>query len=307
MPRILRRFLLVAVCLLVAGCVRLTPRAVVHRDVPATEFVSVAGQAVHVERQGSGAPIVLLHGFGESTFAWRAVVPTLARDYATVAIDLNGFGWTDRPADPGAYTLAGQAKLVLGVADALGLERFSIIGHSYGGGIALYLAARHPERVQALVLVDNTQPLWSSERRSPLFRSRWLSRVFARTLALTRGRVRSGLRSAFYDDGKVTPALVGEYLDRLRVQGAGDAFYGLSRPGGEAPFELDLATVRQPALVVWGENDTVIDPAVGRERAAKMSAARFVALADCGHAPMEECPGPLLAALLPFLAAGRAR
>lgn len=60
--------------------------------------------------------------------------------------------------------------------------------------------------------------------------------------------------------------------------------------------------MRQPALVVWGERDTVIDPAVGRARAAKMPAARFVALPACGHAPLEECPQSLLAALLPFLA-----
>ena len=76
-----------------------------------------------------------------------------------VAIDLSGFGYTQRPAARASYTREAQAQLVLGTLDALGIDRAHIVGHSYGGGITLYLASQHPERFRTMVLVDSSAPL----------------------------------------------------------------------------------------------------------------------------------------------------
>src|SRR5882724_11671313 len=126
------------------GCTSYRSFAEVRREVPQSQFVPVGGQLVHVEQAGQGEPVVLLHGFGASTYSWRKVIPALSASHRVVAIDLNGFGYTERPKERAAYTREGQVALVLGVMDALGIDRAHIAGHSYGGGLSLYLATIHP-------------------------------------------------------------------------------------------------------------------------------------------------------------------
>lgn len=283
------------------------PYAEAVRGLPTGRLLEIDGQQISVERAGQGPPLVLLHGFGESTLSFAPVIPELAKHFAVVAIDLNGFGYTERPRDRESYTLAGQERLVLRVLDRLQLGRVRVAGHSYGGGLALYLAARHPERIDRLLLIDNTLPLYASQRRSPLFRWRWVARAAAHTFALSDRVVRAGLREAYFDDSRVTPALVRKYADRLRIEGATDAFFGLVGPSTEPPFRIDLASIRTPTLVVWGAEDRMIEAAGARQRSRELPDASFVTLPACGHSPMEECPQAFLASALPFLLEPQAR
>ena len=300
-PRALFLALLALHWLISTGCVTLRPWAEATRELAAERFVEVEGRKVAIERRGSGEPLVLLHGFGESTYAFEKVLPSLAMRFDVVALDLNGFGFTQRPRDRSSYTLEGQARLVLAVMDRLGFTRARLGGHSYGGGIALFLAATHPERVERLLLIDNALPRYAQDRRSPLFRWCWVANLATKSIGLSDRRIREGLRAAYYDDALVTPALVREYAERLRIEGAVDAYRGLIGPSAEPPFELDLSTIAQPTLVVWGEEDGLIPVAGARQRSARMPNARFVSIPACGHTPMEECPEPFLAAALPFL------
>ena len=95
------------------------PYAEAVRGLPTGRLLEIDGQQISVERAGQGPPLVLLHGFGESTLSFAAVLPELAKRFAVVAIDLNGFGYTERPRDRESYTLAGQERLVLRVLDRL--------------------------------------------------------------------------------------------------------------------------------------------------------------------------------------------
>lgn len=286
-----------------AACASLTPYEQVRRSLPPDRFLEVGGRAVYVEQSGTGDALLLIHGFGGSTYSWRRVIPDLAGPRRVVAVDLSGFGWTERVADPAAYTLAAQERLLLGVLDALGIARADVAGHSYGGGVALWLAARHPERVRSLVLVDSTLPSYGVERRSNVARSRTAVSAFLRGVALRRGFVRSALERSFFDDALVTDELVGEYLARLRVEGAVDAYRGLTLPSSEPRPEIDLTTVGQPTLVVWGADDELLPLRWGEQAAAEMPHARLVVLERCGHIPMEERPEEFVAAVVPFLAA----
>ncbi len=298
--------LLLMALLPAVGCVTMQPYAAAVRGLPPERLLEIDGQRISVERAGEGAPLVLLHGFGESTISYSAVLPELAKQFAVVAIDLNGFGYTERPKDPASYTLAGQERLVLAVLDRLQLDRVRLAGHSYGGGLALYLAARHPERIERLLLIDNTLPLYATQRRNPLFRWRWIARLAAHTFALTDKVIEKGLKEAYFDDGKVTPGLVREYADRLRIEGVADAFFGLVGPSKEPPYRIDLAKLEIPTLVVWGSEDRLIEAAAAEKTSSQLPEARFVVLPACGHTPMEECPEAFLAAALPFLARGDA-
>jgi pimeloyl-ACP methyl ester carboxylesterase len=286
-----------------AACASLTPYEQVRRALPAERFLEVGSRAVYVEQAGEGEALLLIHGFGGSTYSWRRVIPGLAEHRRVVAVDISGFGWTERVGDPSAYTLAGQERLLLGVLDALGIERADVAGHSYGGGIALWLASRHPERVRSLVLVDSTLPSYGFERRSNVARSRTAVSAFLRGFALRRSFVRSALERSFFDKALITDELVDEYLRRLRVEGAVDAYRGLTMPVEEPRPEVDLTAVGQPTLVVWGADDELLPARLGEQAAGAMPLARLVVIDRCGHIPIEERPEEFLVAVVPFLAA----
>jgi pimeloyl-ACP methyl ester carboxylesterase len=99
--------------------------------------------------KGPGAPLLLVHGFGASTFDYEErVLEPLARSHKVVAVDLYGFGWSERN-DEFAYGWALWSEQLAGTLDALGIERAAIAGHSMGGAAAAVFAARHPERVES--------------------------------------------------------------------------------------------------------------------------------------------------------------
>ncbi|MEX2579890.1 MAG: alpha/beta hydrolase [Verrucomicrobiales bacterium] len=136
------------------GCSSLKPYHEVLLSVPANEIVEIEGQRVHVEQAGRGEPLVMLHGFAGSTFEFRKLVPLLSRDHRTVAIDLNGFGYTERPVSPAAYTPEGQLAMIDAVLEKLGISRFHLLGHSYGGSLSLLMAKNEPGRVKSLTLIS---------------------------------------------------------------------------------------------------------------------------------------------------------
>jgi pimeloyl-ACP methyl ester carboxylesterase len=301
----MRRAAFLVLAPLALGCVALRPFAAVRSAVPAERFVEVGGQLVYVERQGSGEAVLLLHGFGASSYSWRRVLPGLAASFQALALDLNGFGWTERPRTPASYGRDGQMALVLGVMDALGIARAHLVGNSYGGALALWLAAEHPGRVRSLVLIDSAAPSYFDDRRSPLARWRPLNAFFLHRFALRPRTVRQGLERSFHDDALVTPELVAAYLERLTIEGIDDAYYGL---GATAPPRLppfDYRRVTAPTLVVWGAQDRVISVAAGRRASARIPGARFTAMPSTGHLPMEERPEELLRIVVPFLQGDR--
>jgi len=269
--------------------------------VPADQFLRIGGQLVHVEMAGEGPPLLLIHGFGGSTYSWRLVMPRLAQSFRVVAVDLSGFGYTERPTEDSRYTREAQGDLILGVMDALGFPSAHLMGHSYGGGISLWLAWKHPERVRSLVLIDSSAPTYAYDRRSRVAALRPLASLYVRTLALRTANVRRALRRSFYDDSLVTPELIAAYLDRLRIEGVTDAFHGLTAPV-EGPVErVRLEDIQAPALVLWGAEDPLISVESGRRAVARMKNAEFVVLEKIGHVPMEEAPEAVLGLALPFL------
>ncbi|MBW8874805.1 MAG: alpha/beta fold hydrolase [Acidobacteria bacterium] len=303
-PVLLSSLLLIVLALIVlllAGCSSYRSFAEIRREVPQSQFVRVGDQLVHVEQAGEGEAVVLLHGFGASTYLWRKVIPALAASHRVVAVDLNGFGYTQRPQDPAAYTREGQTALVLGVMDALGIDRAHVVGHSYGGGLSLFLASRHPERFRTLILVDSSAPTYPEDRRSRIASLRTLSNFFVRVVALRPNMVRRSLQHSYYDPSQVTPELVEAYLDRLLVQGADDAFYGLTVPRLAPGPKVELDQIHLPTLAVWGAEDQLISLASGQRAVARIPGSEFVVIERCGHLPMEERPEELLKAVLPFL------
>lgn len=292
-----------ALALATTACVSLQPYDQATLELSEGRLLDVHGQKVHVVDQGEGPPLLLLHGFGGSTYSWRRLIPELSKEYRVVALDLNGFGFTERPEELAAYTGEGQIALARGVMEELGLPSVHLVGHSYGGALALTFAYRHPERVRSLVLLDAAAPTYLTSRRRTVVGMPGVSALFLRGLALRPSSVRRALKRSFADDSEVSAELVEEYVTRLRVDGAVRAYRGLTAPlpGLEAEEPVPFEEIRQPSLVVWGAEDHVISVEKGRSATALLPRGRFVVLPRCGHAPMEECPEPLLTEMESFL------
>ncbi len=298
----MRRLTLLAASILsLLGCASVRPFEDVRKTLPEDRFLKLGDQLVHIEQAGQGEPLILLHGFGASTYSWRNVMPALAASFHVIAVDLNGFGYTQRPRTFESYSREGQAALVLRVMDALGLESAHLMGHSYGGGLSLFIASRHPQRVRSLVLVDSSAPTYANDRRSRAASVKPLLGLYLRSVVLRPNTVRRVLLRSFHDDSLVTPELVREYYERIRVEGVVDAYHGLTAPARTPSGPVELEKIAMPTLVVWGSEDLLITAEAGRRAAERMPNAEFVLMEGVGHVPMEEKPEELLRIVLPFL------
>jgi pimeloyl-ACP methyl ester carboxylesterase len=145
-------------------------------------FVDVSGLRMHVAEAGAGQPVVLLHTVFQHGDAWREVIPRLAGRFRVICPDLRGCGWTDAPRR--GYDKEALAADVLGLLDALGIDRAAVVGHSLGGFLGFLLALRHPDRVKRLVALGVGHP-WPRPRDTlPSIHRNWYQAV----AALGRGR-----------------------------------------------------------------------------------------------------------------------
>ena len=262
-------------------------------------YEDLTGLRVRYVRRGHGPAVILLHGLASSMYTWADVIPALAKDHDVVAVDLPGFGGSDIPDDlsPSVYP-----DTVLALMDRLGISRASLIGNSLGGAVAVVLAARHPERVRRLVLIDSAGFNLDPSRRPLILRVLGFGPVAAAldALPVRRRVVTAALRQVFYDRAHVTPEKVEEYLAPLARPGATEAIRSLL--ARQAAFGLPalVREVRVPTLIVWGRNDRWIPAADADRFASAIPAARKVVLEECGHVPQEERPAELVHLLEEF-------
>jgi pimeloyl-ACP methyl ester carboxylesterase len=268
-------------------------------------LVDVGGTAVFVHRRGpQGAPtVVLLHGFLMSHFYYRHILPALAEHYDVIAIDLPGFGESDKPHPTRyPYSLAALGRTVIGLLDRLGVARAAVIGHSMGGGVAIDVAAQAPDRIWALV------PSCAAAYEPPLppEAALILAPKVGRTLFLrgySRRRFANDLRTMAYRSPDMVPdEMVDFWWERLNRPGGREAAYAMLRELARlAPIADRLhLPLRPPTLLVWGEEDRLVP----LDRARRLSRDLRVPLriVPCtGHTPHEERPHTFVRLVLPFL------
>jgi pimeloyl-ACP methyl ester carboxylesterase len=262
------------------------------REVSATSlypgpFVKLNGAEVAYRTWGtSGSPIVLVHGFAESTYAWSAVGPLLGRDHRVYALDLFGFGYTERV---GPYTLDAWTKEVVSFMQALHLTKPIIVGHSLGAAVAANIALEHPEMIAGIVLADGDAlsaggpPSWVRS----LIVNPYLTSVFR--IIRGSGYIVKKVLEASYGPSHppITPALIAEWTNPFRVQGSEAAIEAMAHEHNEVPglSTSQLAQVTTPAFVIWGSKDDV-DPVASGKATATLLHAQFRELAGSGHLSM---------------------
>ena len=264
--------------------------------------VEVDGLRLHVEQQGSGPAVVLLHGFTGSTATWNSLTELLAPHFEVIAIDIVGHGRSDAPAEVDRYRMDRCSDDLVSVLAALGHERASWLGYSMGARTALQIAVRHPRAVDALVLEGVTAGLPDAAERAARVES-------DERLA---ERIREEGLEAFVDFWQsiglwdTQAGMPAEKLAVLREQrlrsdpvGLANSLRGMGT-GAQEPVNDRLDEVEVPALLVAGSLDQKFTD-LAHELTRTLPRAEFAAVEGVGHAAHFEAPEEFNSEVLRYL------
>ena len=280
-----------------------------------SRFIDANGLRQHAVIGGDGPPLLLVHGWPENWYAWRKVMPVLARDFEVIAVDQRGIGRTAKPED--GYDTGTLAGDLVALMEALGHQRFAVVGHDTGHFISYALAADHPERVERVALLEvpgppgatPSPPLFLPE---PINNKVWhipFNRVDKVPEQLIRGRedIYFGYEFAIQAGEKLPEDVIDYYVrlvsNRASLRGS-LAFYRAWDETVAQNAQRKNRPLTMPVLAIggaasWGE-------LVGNEMKLLATNVQSVVIPGIGHWVAEESPGKLLGALTPFLAPYRA-
>ena len=257
-------------------------------------FTHVDGVRVHYQEAGdeSALPIILIHGFISSNLIWSHVLKPLAdAGFRAIAPDLPGYGYSDKPADA-QYTIDEQARAVIGLMDRLEIDKAVIVGASYGGAVASMIALDYPERVKKLILVgavtndDAKQKLLLrisclpliGDVATPLFLgSRWILRKRMQDMYRRLGR-------------PINEKMVAARHHLLATSNTHRAMIRTARRWSANRIEREASLIRQPTLLVWGDDDDHIPIENALRMRDTLPNARLIVFRNCGHLPPAEQP-----------------
>ncbi len=276
----------------------------------ASRFVDLPGGFhVHYQEEGrASAPLLLLlHGFGDSYTTWDGWVRELGGQFRIIRLDFPGHGLTRAPPD---YVLRGDAlaDFVDMFAAQLDLPKFAVAGNSMGGSVAWQLALHHPDRVNALVLVDaagfpSDKPPGDIPLAFRILKYR-LGRALLRNID-NRPLIEEGLKIDVYDKSLITPAFVDRWAELQRAPGHRAILMSIDPASMNNASAAVLQHVRAPTLVVNGESDVLVEPASARKLAAAIPGAKLIVYPRVGHLPQFEIPQRSAADVAAFLQSPR--
>lgn len=263
-------------------------------------YAELEGARLRYVDEGQGPAVVLIHGYASSLETWATVMPALREQHRVLAMDLRGFGWSDRA--PGDYSVEAQARHVLALMDQRGIERAAVVAHSYGSSVALTLALLAPERVTRIALYDafvypgqrNTFFEWAD---APGLGEALFSAFYDQ-------RPDERIALAFYDDANLPQALVDAVELAVRRPGTTAAALAVARGMHLERLEPRLGEITAPVLLLWGREDRVTRLAYGERLENELPNARLRVYPRCGHFPMLEAVAPSRRDLIAFLAEG---
>ncbi|MFL5908652.1 MAG: alpha/beta fold hydrolase [Solirubrobacterales bacterium] len=272
------------------------------------EQIELHGHEVNFQAAGEGPLLVLLHGITSTSDAWRHVMPRLAERYTVIAPDMIGHGRSAKPR--GDYSLGAYAAGVRDLLAVLGFDRGSVVGHSFGGGIAMQFAYLFPEYVERMALISSgglgreVHPLL---RAAVLPGSDWVLPVLASEWPVKAG---DAVRSVLARLGLATSPDISEFARgyaSLSEEGASEAFIHTMRSvidhDGQRVSALDRLYLADqlPTLFIWGDNDPVIPVEHGRNAHRIVEHSRYVEIEGAGHWPMLDDPDRIVRELTDFM------
>ncbi|KDP31646.1 hypothetical protein JCGZ_14962 [Jatropha curcas] len=275
------------------------------------------GRKIHYVVQGEGFPIVLIHGFGASAFHWRYNIPELAKKYKVYALDLLGFGWSEKAIIE--YDALVWRDQVVDFLKEIVKEPAVIVGNSLGGFTALVSAVALPEQVVGVALLNsagqfgnpNGETTKSEESASQKFILKPLKEIFQRVVlgflfwqAKQPARIESVLKSVYINTSNVDDYLVESITRPAADPNAGEVYYRLMTRFmlNQSKYTLDsaLSELRCPLLLLWGDLDPWVGPAKANRIKEFYPRTTLVNL-QAGHCPHDEVPELVNRALMDWM------
>jgi pimeloyl-ACP methyl ester carboxylesterase len=259
----------------------------------------------HITDRGQGPVVGLLHGQSINLLAWRPAAELLAAGHRVISIDLSGHGLTG-PDPQSRYSLAEMAESIDALMAALGVPRFALAGNSLGGGVALRYALAHPDKLDALILVD---AVGAPEMGVGPLAFRIQAAAFIGNLIewfTPQWMVRPVLADTFGDRSKLTDDEVTSTYELLLRSGNRAAERQTLMGAFDPQIAERIGEIRTPTLVLWGSRDTWIPPANAAWFGAHLPDVSVQILPGLGHQPMLEDPTTTAAAMEAFLNAHHA-
>ena len=288
-------------------------------DTFTSRYVDAGGLRQHAVIGGDGPPLLLVHGWPENWYAWRLLMPALAQDFTVIAVDQRGIGLTDKPQD--GYDSRTLARDLVALMDALGHQRFAVVGHDTGYFISYALAADHRDRVDRVALAEVPGPptleLSPSMFIPESFNNRLWHIPFNRVddeliVDMVRGNADAFYRYEFriQSGGVPLPEFAIRYYVHMynRTRAALRATFGLYRAWDvslEQNEQRQASPLTIPVLGIGGQKSWGIRAADGMKPFAKD--VRSVVIPGVGHWVAEQAPSAMLTALTTFLAPYRAQ
>lgn len=256
---------------------------------PRSEFLALPTGKVHVIDSGGHPdrmPVLLLHGYVMSSWAWRMNIEALAASHRVIAMCHKGFGFSEKPRSD--YRLESLAECVFEVLDTLKVQRCMVVGHSMGGAIAMRMAIERPERIDRLALVCSAGIRWQLPRvltSLPMPLLVTLSRaLFSRPL------MKRILRTVGYWKPVVDEVYMDTYMRALQSPGFAYAAMKTAEEfsGSLSRLHEEISTIQQRSLLIWGRHDRILPVRVGEILHQMLPESKLVVMEDVGHCPNEE-------------------
>ena len=252
-----------------------------------------------------GSAVILLHGLNCHVEFWEKNIAALAQEHSVFAVDIVGFGRTDKPAI--AYTFQQMADFVIDFMNAMNIDKASLVGHSMGGGITMMVAARVPERIEKIVLVDSSG---LGKRMSLLVRLITLPVIGEVLTKPSRQGVVRQMQMCLYDHSQASD----DFIDRavaigklpdtqrsvLSVLRGGCNIFGMKKKV-VTDFSECIKRISAPILAIWGRQDRINPFSDGEAAVERMGDVRLHIIDQADHFPQIDKPGEFNATVLDFL------
>jgi pimeloyl-ACP methyl ester carboxylesterase len=252
-------------------------------------FTVIDNLNVHVWLAGTGPPIVLIHGFMGMAYDWRSNIQELGQYLSVCALDLPGFGYTDKPLNFD-YSSNGYAEFIASFLNTYNIDRVVLVGNSMGGQIALMTCLNHPDRVAGLILIDSG----GYPRSVQFLPFRLLSIPVIGRISMefvNRAVIRMMLRKGIYFNGSLaTDEVIDNYYAVYDTVNARKMPPVIMRIiiNDEAYIASNLHKIKCPTLIIWGDEDRVISPSRAEMFQRDIRGASLVMVPQVGHMPQVE-------------------
>lgn len=261
-------------------------------------FVTLDGFRIHYRDEGSGFPIVLIHGTGASLHTWDDWTALLKQHYRVIRLDLPGYGLTGKD-EQKRYSSMDYVALLDSFLVHLEIDDFYLAGNSLGGQVAWLYTALYNMKVRKLVLLDPSGFLFDRTPNIIALAKTPVLNLLARYIT-PRFFVKQNIKEVYYDNDLLREETVDRYRDLTLYKGNREAFIDRAMIEREDNTQY-LSKIDTPSLIIWGEADDWIPVSDGVKFNTAIKGSRLVVMPKTGHVPMEERPAESLAIALKFL------